>query len=282
MHVSIENKFCLVGGIRIHYLTAGNANSPVVLLHGGGLDCASLSWRFILHPLSQKHRVFAPDLPGYGKSDTSTMDYTTQYYITFLERFLQVLDLRKVNLLGISMGGGIALGFALNMPEMIEKLILVDSHGIQEKVPFHKLCFLLFRVPLYNRISWTGFRKSRKVVKWGLKKMFYDPDKVSEGLVNEVWSVTKKPGFEKAFVSWQKDEVKWRYLKTNLIGKLEDLKVPTLIVHGENDNFIPVTHAERAHERIRNSRLHIIPKCGHWPPREKPEEFNRVILKFFE
>jgi esterase/lipase len=101
--VTISDQWLTINGLRIHYFTAGEAGSPVVLLHGAGVDSAKLSWELALGPLAQEHRVFAPDLPGYGQSDKPDVTYNTDFYLDFLAHFLDALQLPQVALVGLSM-----------------------------------------------------------------------------------------------------------------------------------------------------------------------------------
>jgi len=98
-----------------------------VLLHGGGIDSASFTYSNIIGPLAEEHRVFAPDWPGYGHSDKPDLDYTMGFYVDFLGRLMDALDLERASLVGLSMGGGAALRFALRSPERVEKLVLVAA-----------------------------------------------------------------------------------------------------------------------------------------------------------
>ena len=102
-----------VDGLWTHYLQPGEAGSPVLLLHGGGLDSASLSWKYAIGPIARQHRVFAPDWPGFGRSDSTRTSWAIQDYITFLDHFVERLGLDRASPVGISLGGAIAPGFAL-------------------------------------------------------------------------------------------------------------------------------------------------------------------------
>jgi pimeloyl-ACP methyl ester carboxylesterase len=102
-----------VGKLRIHCLMPGQRDAPpVLLLHGGGYDSASLSYKQSIGPISQYHRVFAPDWPGYGESDKPKVRYSTDYYVDFLGHLMDALGLEKASLVGISLGGAISLGFS--------------------------------------------------------------------------------------------------------------------------------------------------------------------------
>ena len=130
MENNIEDGWVEVDGLRVHCLKAGEGDVPVLLLHGGGYDSASLSYKHGIGPISEHHRVFAPDWPGYGESDKPEMQYSTEYYVDFLGRLMDALGLETASLVGISMGGAIALGFSLRSPQRVDKLVLVDSYGL--------------------------------------------------------------------------------------------------------------------------------------------------------
>jgi pimeloyl-ACP methyl ester carboxylesterase len=278
---SLQEQWLDVDGLRIHCFVAGTHGSPVVLLHGGGLDSASISWRACIGPLAVQHRVFAPDLPGYGQSDKPEVEYTLDFYVNFLEHLLDALHLQKVSLVGLSLGGGIALSFTLRFPARVEKLVLVGSYGLQKKVAWHKLSYLLVHLPLLNALTMGILASSRGMVRWGLLAgMVYSPQRLSEEFVDEVYQRVREPGAGKAFASFQKSEVLWNGLRSDLTGRLHEITVPTLIVQGAEDHLAPLVWARAARSLIKNSELYIVPQTKHWLPGEKPEEFTQVALKF--
>lgn len=276
----ISHHFVEVAGIRTHYLHAGEAGPPVLLLHGGGTDSAALSWKLTIEPLAEHFRVFAPDWPGYGDSDRPAIRYTMDFYIRFLGELMTALDISAASLAGVSMGGGIAMGFALGSPERVHKLVLVDSYGLQPAAPSHTLSYVFIRLPWVNELTWAVFKQSRELARLSLQNIFYRPQAVSDELADEVFAELRKPRAGRAFISFQRDEISWRGLRSVYMDRLHELNVPTLIIHGEKDGLVPLKYAQEAHQRIRGSRLYVIPECGHWPQREKPEEFNRVLLDF--
>jgi pimeloyl-ACP methyl ester carboxylesterase len=269
-----------VDGLRTHYLKAGEGNAPVLLLHGGGYDSASLSYKHTIGSISRHHQVFAPDWPGYGQSDKPEIEYSTEYYVGFLGRLMDVLGLKKANLVGISMGGAISLGFSLRSPQRVEKLVLVDSHGLGREVPGRVASFALVRLPLLNKLVWAALGRSRRMVEWSLQSVFYDPRAVTRELVDEVFQVAKKPGAGQAWRSWQRNEIRWRGLRSNFVDRLHEVAAPTLILHGAEDKYVPVAWARRAHTMIKDSELHVLSQCGHWLTLENPGEFNRALSEF--
>ncbi len=117
MNNPINENILNVNGLRIHCYQSGSKGKPVLLLHGGGVDSAHLSWSPIIAPLGENFRVFAPDLPGYGQSDKPDVVYSIEYYTDFLRNLMDSLNLEKASLIGISLGGGIALSYTLNYPD---------------------------------------------------------------------------------------------------------------------------------------------------------------------
>ncbi|MBK9260519.1 MAG: alpha/beta fold hydrolase [Polyangiaceae bacterium] len=122
--MSIAEFTTTIDGLNIHYCHAGDTGPVVVLLHGGGIDSARLSWELLIPELAHTHRVFAPDFPGYGESDKpADLPYTLEYLAAFAIEFLDVLRIERCSLVGISMGGAVAMSVALDQPERVEKLV---------------------------------------------------------------------------------------------------------------------------------------------------------------
>ena len=281
MGKNVEDVWVEVGGLRTHCLVAGEPDAPpVLLLHGGGYDSAALSYGRSIGPLSRRHRVFAPDWPGYGRSDKPKVRYSTEYYVGFLGHLMDVLGLQRASLVGISMGGAISLGFGLRSPDRVERLVLVDSHGLGGEVPGGAASYLLVRLPLLNRLVWAALGRSRRMVRGSLRSVFHDPRAVTADLVKEVHRLAKEPKAGQAWRSWQKSEIGRRGLRTNYVDRLHELAVPTLILHGAEDRYVPVSWARRAHALIEGSELRVFPGCGHWLTLERPEEFNGAVLGF--
>jgi pimeloyl-ACP methyl ester carboxylesterase len=280
MGVNVRDGWVDVGGVRTHYLAAGEAGSPVLLLHGGGLDSASLTWRLAIGPLAAQHRVVAPDMPGYGESDRPDVHYSVDYYVGFLGHLIDALGLERASLVGLSLGGAIALGYALATPERVERLVLVDSHGLGEEIPYGALGYLLVHAPWLNEWSWAWLARNRKLVRRSLEGLVYDRSLVSEALVEEAYQLLQRPGVGAAWRALQRNETIWLRSRTVYVDRLSQVRAPTLILHGAGDSLVPVAWAERAQRLIPGARLAVVAGAKHWLPREKPEEFNRLVGEF--
>ena len=267
-------------GLGTHVLTAGDGGTPVLLLHGAGIDCASLSYGPVICDLGRRCRVYAPDWPGYGRSDKPEIKYTTAYYIRFLGDLMDSLGLGKASLIGLSMGGAVALGMALQRPDRVERLVLVDSYGLGREVPWKPLTYLYAKTAGRGGFIWAVGRMPPWAVKWSLGLQLREPRLVSTELVDKVRQEARRERAGLAFSSWLASEVSWRGLATDYSGRLGEIKCPVLILHGREDRLVPMHQAYQAHALIGGSRIHVVDHCGHWLPREQPQLFVRAVLDF--
>ena len=256
-----------VEGLRVRCLTAGASGPPVLLLHGGGIDSAGFSYKYAIEPLARSHRVFAPDWPGYGKSDKPGGEHTMEFYAAFLGGLMDALQLQRASLVGLSLGGGAVLGFTLRSPRRVEKLVLVDSYGLGDEVPWGRLGYLLVRAPLIGNLTRALLRRSRRMIRWSFYNVVHDHRAVTDEMVEEAYQLINRPGAGDAFSSFQRSEVGWNGLRTSFVDRLHEIKAPVLVIHGANDGFVPAAWARRAHERIVGSELHVLSNCaGTYPP----------------
>lgn len=269
----VEESYLHIGDDEIRYLQAGDSGSAVVLLHGGGIDAAHLSWDPTLEALADGHRVIAPDFPGYGHSDAPDASYTMDYFLSFLDEFLDQLGLDSVSLVGLSLGGGVALGYALRAPERVENLILVNSYGLVNEPPRGT-------ASMASPLAWSTLRHNRSLLRWGLGSIVADRRTITDEIVTVASRLLHRPFAGRAFRRFYRNEVGSGGVKSDFSDRLTELTIPTLLVHGAADDLIPVQWARRASDRIPNARLVVFEDCGHWPPREKPEQFADVISRF--
>ena len=196
---------------------------------------------------------------------------------------LDLLHLDKVSLVGLSQGGAIAIALTLEVPERVEKLVLVETYGIQDKVAAHRLSYLYVHLPFLNELSYWLLSRSRSLIRWSLLAgLIYNPAHLSDELVDQVYQAAQEPGAGKAFMSMQRSEVGWSGLRSNFTPKLHEITAPTLLFHCAQDRSVPLAYAKRARALIPQSKLHIMQKCRHWPQRENPGQFIRVVESFLD
>jgi pimeloyl-ACP methyl ester carboxylesterase len=279
-HSPVQQIRLNVSGLQIRCLIAGSSSPAVVLLHGAGLDAAGLSLGSAMIALADRCQVFAPDLPGFGDSDPMPVGWGFAEYSAFLGPLLDALRLPRASLAGLSMGGGIALGFALRAPERVEKLALIDSACLDDAIPGGQSAWFFVHTPGLSAIGWSALRSSRHAMRRALlHHMRHRPELVTPKLIDDLMRLARKRAGS-AVLEWQRREVSWNGLRTNYVNRLAEIAIPTLIVHGKDDQLLPIAIAERAHHLIPNSRLEIIPDCGHLAPLEQPEAVNRALCEF--
>jgi pimeloyl-ACP methyl ester carboxylesterase len=254
--------------------------APIVPLHGGGTDCAELSWGATRRVLARDHRVFAPDWPGYGCSEPFRDRCTQEVLIRHLGTLLDAWKLDRATLVGVSMGGGAALGYALAHPERVERLVLVGSHGLTDRAPLHFLSWIFTHTPGLMELTWAVIRNSRFLAHHTLVPILADPTvftgETEKNFLNSLRSRTST----RTFTQWQRSEVRFGGFRSCYRDRLGELRMPTLLVHGERDRLVPVAAAREAAERIPNAELVILPGCRHWVQRDNPDAFLRALRAF--
>lgn len=282
---SLDKKLTVLpDGTEIAYLTGGDPTGPpVLLLHGGGTDNANLSWKETFPALlAGGYRVFAPDYPGYGSSPPSQSPSTSTYLVELVGHLMEAWEVEQAALVGISMGGSIAVGCTLENPGRVSRLVLVGTYGIQDKAPYHLMSLLMVRLPWLMDGAWAAARGSRWAARYSLKNILRNPDALTDDLVSDVLAAMENSSSQKAFYQWQRDEILWNRTKTNYTSRLGEISVPVLLVHGSHDIGVPLRYARRAADCIPNARLEVFENAGHWTQRDYPERFNLLLLSFLK
>ena len=263
------------GDVDVHYRTGGEG-PPLVFLHGIGLDAAGVSWRHALPALADDRTVYAPDLPGHGESDKPDRAYTTEYYLETLAAFLEAVDVSNPAIAGLSMGGALALGHALDGGS-VERLVLVDSYGLGGDAYWRTAAGGLLQAPLVGNMVWQGVGSSKPAIRTGLRSM--GATEPSQELVEDVAAAVDYRTV-RAMRRWQRSEFRSGGFRTNYADRLPELGVPTLLLHGAEDPLLPASWSRRAGRALPESEVSILADCGHCPPRERPEEVIRAIRAF--
>jgi len=256
----IDSKHVKVGELDIHYFTAGHGD-PLVIIHGGG-DGAR-AWLKTAVRLAKHYRIYAPDLPGYGLSQPIDEDQDMSKLVEFVEEFSKSLGLQRFHLVGHSVGGAIALHYALAFPHKIEKLVLVSSMYLGKDIaPW----VTFFSAPIFYKFLAVPAHAFMATVK-RLVDVFYAPKEFINPLPRA------KIDMSKLIVALQQQT-------TALTDQLSELMMPTLLVWGAKDSIIPVSHAYAAAEIIPDCQLEIFDDCGHNVYKEKAGNFSRLLAQF--
>lgn len=266
---------------RIRFYRAGSSGPPVILLHGAGLDNGMLSWRHLIPVLAADHQVYVPDLPGQGGSLEWRGLANQRAFEEVLRWLLDSWEVTEATLVGLSMGGSIATGFALRHPHRVNGLVLADSGGMQHRLDKHPLNYALVRLGLFGSLGSKVLGSSRSLVRRMLTRtLFTGEQSVTdlEAIVEEIRAEARARS--SLFTDWQTDSIGRRAMKVNHLPRLGAIQCPTMFIHGEKDNVVPVSCAREAACAISEAELRIVGDAGHWPNREKPNEFNALIREF--
>jgi pimeloyl-ACP methyl ester carboxylesterase len=257
---------------------ADRTRPAILLIHG--LAGNSRTWRDVMPQLAEDFTVLAPDLLGHGESAKPLGDYSLGAYASGLRDLLAVTDLGPVTVIGQSLGGGVALQLAYQHPEVVDRLVLVGSGGLGREVSW------LLRV-----LTLPGAEYAMPFI---FPPFFRDRgDAVSRALYERGWKAPKVSEMWRAYVSLTQAENRVAFVRTlravidpggQSVSASDRLylaaAMPTLIIWGDADNIIPVTHALEAHDAIPGSRLEIFEGVGHFPHIERPELFVEVVTDF--
>ncbi len=288
---SVQPGFIDVGSMRVHHMQGGHG-SPVVFIHGLG-SSSYMEWRYNLEPAAARHRVFAPDLPGYGRTEKPRARYTIPYFARFVERYIENRGLRSTVLVGASLGGRIALEVALEHPRLVRKLVLVNTLGLgRPQVRMAQMAYGLVTIP---RVGEAVMRFTRGALGWASPRMIRrvaaryagtsaDLEiSMDDAYLEDLRELYSTDEFHNAYLSTVRSLIHPRALfggHHDVTTRMNEIKVPLQLIWGADDPLFPVAHATRAHALVANSRLAVIEGAGHSPQAERPEEFNRVLLNF--
>jgi pimeloyl-ACP methyl ester carboxylesterase len=270
------DRYIKVGNINTRYWESGDKGTPVILVHGlgGSLE----NWVRNIESLGQRYRVYAPDLKGFGRTDKTPVLRDLDELMQFFNDFMAVQHIGKASLVGNSMGGGLVLAFAIQFPQKVDKLVLVDNALMGRDVIID---FKVVSVPILGELLSRTSRKSTASL-W--RKVVFDPSLVTEELVELTYQLAIIPGASKALLATARAGIGIRGQRAKLTRPLLEgaakIGVPTLIIWGQQDRIIPVAHAHIAAKTIPRARLEIFDRCGHMPQLEHPDKFNALVLEF--
>jgi len=254
----------LPGGLKVHYRDQGRRDGPtLVMVHG---FAASLhTWEPWVQRLGSRYRIITLDLPGFGlTSAPEGYSLTRSGFVDVVDGVTTKLGVTKFVLVGNSMGGGVAWNYALKHPDRLQGLVLVDAAGWPQQRADGKDGPFIFKV-LRNPVGrfLIGDLDTTAMTRAGLKDAFAPtPDMVDDAMVARYVEMSRAPGH--------------RDIILNLMGgfdpadaatkdRLSAIAVPTLVMHGDTDKLIPVSHAALFGDAIPGSTVIIYPKVGHVP-----------------
>ncbi|MGI5218886.1 alpha/beta fold hydrolase [Nocardia sp. CA-290969] len=265
----VESHYVDTGLARFHYTRMGTG-SPVVLVAGRGLW--GYSWRDVIPALAAEHTVYAVDLPSQGFTELHRGDfaYDLPAMSQALVSFLDAVGLRRTALVGHSWGGAWSLYFAERHPERVERLVLLDSPGLDaEKASVTPL----FTTPLVGELA-TNLT-TRAFYADNIRGTFQNKHLVTDEVIDEFYAPFSRPANRAGFLSL------WRNLDYRLTDAgLEQVTAPTLVLWGGADSWLPASQAGRLAERIPDATAAVLPGCGHTVHEDCPAQVNPLLAAF--
>lgn len=267
-YAAAPSQFLSLNGRKIHYRDEGEGPT-IVLIHGTG---ASLhTWEDWTQDLIKDYRVIRLDLPAYGLTGQDPQKrYSSKDYVDLLDAFLTELKVDKFHLAGNSLGGLVSWLYASYYPEKIEKLVLLDPSGF----PFKStpMVIKMAKIPVLN--NFIRYVTPRSFIEKNIKEVYYDHSLIKDSTIDRYYDLTLFEGNRTAFIDRAYIE------REDYRDRLSLISAPTLILWGENDNWIPVSDAARFKAAIENAQVVIMPKTGHVPMEERPQESLAVVTAF--
>jgi 2-hydroxymuconate-semialdehyde hydrolase len=258
------------GGHVTRYYEIGSGPT-VLLIHGSGPGVTALAnWRFLIPDLAREFHVLAPDVLGFGYSARPNgMRYSKKVWVDHLLAFLDAKHVEKCSIVGNSMGGALAIALAICRPSIVHRLLLMGSAG------------LLFPLTAGLDAVW-GYEPSLGSMRSLIADHFaYDKSIVTDDLVRMRFEASVQPGFHESyrtmFPAPRQRGIDDLASDPSAIG---NISAPTLLVHGRDDQVIPLDVSLQLLDLIPNAQLHVYNRCGHWTQIERKTSFNALAAAF--
>jgi 2-hydroxy-6-oxonona-2,4-dienedioate hydrolase len=257
--------FINILGYNIRYIKIDkvNSNETMILLHGIGASAERWSE---LVPLIDNYNMIIPDIIGFGYSEKPRIEYNIDLFVRFLDELFLKFEVKNPIMVGSSFGGQLILEYYFRHKEFFKKMILVSPAGTQERPTL-----------ALRQYTYSSLYPTRENTERAFKMMSHNNQQVKDSTIKDFINRMKQPNAKHSFVSTLLALRK----NSDLQDNLKEIKIPTLVIWGENDTTIPVENIEYFRD-IPFVKTHIMEGCGHVPFVENPIEFYKIAKKFIE
>jgi len=258
------------GAVATNYHDVGEGQ-PLVMIHGSGPGVTAwANWRLCLPELAKRYRVIAPDMVGFGYTERPEgINYNLDMWVTHTVDFLDALGLEQVDLVGNSFGGALSLALTIRHPERVRRLALMGSAGVS------------FELTAGLDAAW-GYEPSVENMRKLLDIFAYDRTLVTDELAQLRYEASIRPGFQESFAAmFPAPRQRWIEMLASPEDDIRAIKQRTLIIHGREDQVLPLSSSLRLFELIEKAEMHTFGRCGHWTQIEHNQRFNMLIADFF-
>jgi len=257
-------------GYRTNVHDVGEGSLPVMMIHGSGPGVTAwANWRLVIPELAKNRRVVAPDMLGFGYTERPEDNtYNRKRWVAHAIGVMDALDLQQVDLVGNSFGGGLALALAIEYPERVRRLVLMGSAGV--------------RFPITEGLDdvW-GYQPSLENMRRLMDVFAFNKGLLTDELAEMRYQASIRPGFQESFAAmFPAPRQRW---VDNLASEEKDIRAlphETLILHGREDEVIPLDASLQLAELIDRAQLHVFGRCGHWTQIEHASRFARLVNDF--
>ncbi|MGN6259578.1 MAG: alpha/beta fold hydrolase [Ralstonia sp.] len=264
-----DARYVRTGAVQTYVHDVGQG-APVLLIHGSGPGVSAwVNWRPVMPALARQRRVIAPDMLGFGLSDRPAGQvYNMDVWVQQAIDLLDALGLPQVDLVGNSFGGGLSLALAIRAPERVRRLVLMGAVG----VPFAI-------TPALDAV-W-GYTPSLAAMRGLLDVFAYDRGRVTDELAQLRYEATIVPGVQESYAAmFPAPRQRWVDAMASAEADIRALPHETLVLHGREDQVIPVSNSLTLADWIPNSQLHVFGHCGHWTQIEHSARFAQLVNNF--
>ena len=270
---------------RVFEVDPRNTLSPLILLHGGGVDSALVSFGSALACLGQRRRVIAPDLPGYGDTEFRDSSFAIPWYGDWVVDLIRVLGFDRVDLGGLSLGGWITLEVAVSHPDVVRRIIAINPGGVTETFKYMRTAKWVANHPrLESRIDKWFVSMGRRLTRMQVRASvgMKNASALTDELIDAVIVNGKRPHAGEAFAATQRWAFNAGSEGLSLVSKLPRIEAKTLIIAGRNDKIVPVADSIRASQLVQDGEVRVLEPCGHWLVRDCPTEFVHAVNEFLD
>jgi len=279
-----ESRFAVIDGLTVHYKEMGEGEPVFILLHGFG--ASEFSWREVVEPLSTQGRVIVYDRPAFGLTGrpmpgewTGTNPYSVQGNVEMLEGLMDEFGVEKAILVGNSAGGEVAAAYALEHPDRVQGLVLVDpslGSGRGGRIPAWILPLL--KTPQMRNLGPLLVRSiAGELGDKTIRMAWHDPSLVDQQVYDGYRKPLKADNWDKALY-----EFTLAYNPVNYADRLGELAMPVLVVTGDDDRIVPTESSIQLSKEIPGAKLVVFERCGHVPQEECPDQFLDALQGFME
>jgi 2-hydroxymuconate-semialdehyde hydrolase len=246
------------------------SGAPLLMIHGSGPGVSAwANWRLVIPGLAEQRRVLAPDMLGFGYTDRPEgAVYNMDRWVGQLLDLMDALDLEGADVVGNSFGGALALALAIRSPQRVRRLVLIGSVGVK------------FDITPGLEAVW-GYEPSYENMRRLMDVFTYDRSLVNDDLARLRYEASIRPGVQASFAAmFPPPRERWVDAMASREEDIRALPHPTLVLHGREDQVIPLSNSLTLAQWIPNSQLHVFGRCGHWTQIEHTARFVRLVNDF--